>query len=108
MNSKSSNVDKWKEKQWTKSVQLCMDLMEVKFGKITRESNVMPGVPVGHPVKILKVNPPVESFRTAGLPYVKVLIELPNGETRAVSGEVLKRGNEKMFHKFAKLYAKMA
>ena len=84
---------------------MCVELLEMSHALVIRESLVEPGLLIGTPVKMVKVDPPKTSFRNANLPYVKVLVQLPNGETRNINGEVLEKSDSTTFEIMEKAFS---
>lgn len=99
-------MTKQAEQRWNKAYQLVTKFSTVEYAKIGRESWVMPGIPIGTPIKILRVDPPVESYRNMNMPYVNVHIQLPNSETRNINAEALDYADrlDLAFDHFALIY----
>ena len=98
------DLSKFENKCWEQANEIFNSLTEIEYAIIERESLVHPGLMIGTPIKIVQVSPPVTSFRNSNLPYIKVHVELPNGETRNISGEVLVKATKNLFDKFKELY----
>lgn len=80
-------------------------LVDAEFVIVDKASQSIPGLPVGTAVRVISTEVNASMYKTDCY-YISVLVELPNGERRSVSGMSLgmsKQAKEK-FLAFQNLY----
>lgn len=81
------------DRAWKRAIFLHDKFVGLDFAIVERPSNSMPGVPYNTPVRIMGVSL-TSSKIYSGMPYLEVMVLLPNGEQRTLSGEALCEGKD--------------